>query len=88
MGKAYDLKQSKTKDDKDTASFNLFIIEKFGEKEKKTNLYVNCYAGLATNMIKYWEEGKDILVEGRIDQYQDKESNYKISINAKEIKFL
>lgn len=87
-GKAYELKQAKTNSDKDTVSFTLMIVEKFGDEAKKTYVWCNAYAGLANNIAKYWEEGKNILVEGRINQYKDKEGKYKFSITANEVKFI
>lgn len=88
-GKGYNLKTSATKTGKTAASFSLLVVEKIKKDEDtKTFFWIKCYSGLADNIVKYWEEGKDFFIEGRIDSYKDKDGVDKYSIVASEIKFV
>lgn len=88
-GKGYGLKTSKTRNDKSVSSFSLLVVEKLGkEEDTKTFFYINCYSGIADSVAKYWEEGKDFFIEGRLNVYKDKDGNDKFSIVASEVKFV
>ena len=88
-GKGYSLKQSQTKSGKTAVSFSLFVAEKMGKDEDvKSFFWVNAYDKLAESVAKYWEEGKDFYVEGRINTYKDKDGLDKFSISANTIKFI
>lgn len=87
MGHSYQFKMSETNAGKSAASFSLMVIEKIGENEVKSFFWVNCYSGLADNLNKYWEDGKPLFVEGRINTYKKGDTN-KYSITANNIKFI
>lgn len=88
-GKGYGLKKSETKNGKSVSSFSLLVVEKLGKDEDtKTFFWVNCYAGIADSVAKYWEEGKDFFIEGRLNVYKDKDGSDKFSIVASEVKFV
>jgi single-stranded DNA-binding protein len=88
IGNGYDIKSKLTTTGKSFVSFNLMVVDKYNNEERKNYFHVNCYSGLADNVEKYWEEGKLFYISGSIRNYKDSQGVWKYSIVADEIKFL
>jgi single-stranded DNA-binding protein len=88
IGPCYNMKEFQLNSGKKMIKFTLKTWMKLGETEKKTFHSITAYGGAAEVIAKYWEEGKKMCVQGRLDSYKDKNDVYKTDIVLEEFTFI
>jgi single-stranded DNA-binding protein len=88
LGPCFNIKPITTKGGKEMVSFTLKTWIKSGETERKC--YHNCvaYSGAATVLVNNLQDGEFLYLEGRFDQYKDKDNNSRSQIIVEEFKFV
>jgi single-stranded DNA-binding protein len=88
LGPCYSLKPIETKSGKKMLLFSLKTWQKIGAEEKKVWHSLAAYAGAAEVLIKNLKDGEHLYVEGRIEQYKDKDDVQRNQIVVEEFKFV
>jgi single-stranded DNA-binding protein len=88
MGYAYSLKKIETKTGKPMCIFNILIIDKFGETEKKSFIKCVAYSKIAEVIMNNFHDKINLFVDGRIEVYKDESGAERVQIVVNNFQFL
>jgi single-stranded DNA-binding protein len=88
LGPCFNIRPIITKTGKEIVTFTLKTWIKSGESERKCFHNMIAYSGAATVLKNNLQEGEFLYVEGRADQYKDKDEIQRSQVIVEEFKFV